>query len=169
MAKRKLPAPELTVDCLHDKLDYDPLTGIFTWKWSSRQRRVVGQPAGWTDSTGHIVIEIQGRRYKAGRLAWFYVHGYWPVEADHRDRDPQNNRLANLRDATRRLNNVNRVRKRKHDLPRGVDMNKKGFLARLCVNGVVRCLGTYPTPQEASEVYQKAARAAYGDWLPKEL
>lgn len=169
MGKRKIKAPTASVDIVRDKLNYDPATGQFTWKWSSRKPAVVGKEAGWIDRAGHRVIEIEGNRYKAGRLAWLLVTGTWPeLEIDHINRDASDNRIENLRQASRTMNNVNRVRRRKYDLPRGVDHNKNGFLARLRVAGKVYCLGTYPTPEEASAVYLAAARKAYGEFLPKD-
>lgn len=170
MGKRKVRADTATASVVRDKLLYDPATGAFTWKWSSRKPGVVGQEAGWFDRSGHRVIEIEGNRYKASRLAWLYIHGEWPAEEiDHINRDPSDNRLCNLREATRVQNNVNRTRTRVRNLPRGVERNKKKFMARLRVGGITRHLGTFSTPEEAHEKYMDAARVVYGSYLPVEL
>lgn len=47
---------------------------------------------------------------------------------------------------------------RKHKLPTGVFKNKKRFMARIRVNGQIKYLGTFDTPEEASAVYQKEKR-----------
>lgn len=168
MAKRKLPAPLLTVERAREKVSYDAETGIITWKQSIYKPGLVGAEAGWVDTHGHRVIEIDGRRYKASRLAWFYTFGRWPKhEIDHRDRDPSNNRLSNLREATRTENVINRSRTRRNGLPRGVDPNKKGFMARVRRDGRLYHLGTFPTPEEASAAYEKAATALFGEFLPE--
>jgi hypothetical protein len=114
-----------------------------------------------------LIIELRGHRLKGGRAAWAYVHGNWPTaEVDHKDRNPLNNAWGNLREATRTQNNVNRVRPRKYDLPRGVDHNKRGFIARVRKSGAVHYLGTYPTPEEASAAYRAAAVHLFGEFLP---
>ncbi|TPM62085.1 MULTISPECIES: HNH endonuclease [unclassified Mesorhizobium] len=154
---------------LRDRIDYDPTTGVFRWKSTTAyQERRIGQIAGWIDTHGHRVIEIDGIRYKAGRLAFMYMLGRWPTnEADHKNRKPSDNRWRNLRDATRADNNVNRVRQRKSDLPRGVDRNKAGFMARCRRDGVVHHLGTFSTPREAGEAYTKFAKRLHGEFLPE--
>jgi|GEM_PF-5488581 len=48
---------------------------------------------------------------------------------------------------------------RKHSLPKGVFKNKKRFMARTRINGVIKYLGTFDTPEEASEVYQEAVQS----------
>jgi len=154
---------------LLQRVHYDPKTGAFTWRATTvYQERRVGQEAGWLDTHGHRVIEIEGIRYKAGRLAFLYMLGRWPEhEADHRNRKPFDNRWVNLRDATRLDNNVNRVRCRKSDLPRGVDRNKAGFMARCRRDGIVHHLGTFATPELASEAYQRFAKELHGEFLPE--
>jgi hypothetical protein len=65
-------------------LNYNPETGIFTWKERISIRIMVGWVAGEIDSHGHRRIGIEGTRYAAHRLAWLYVHGKWPDdEIDH--------------------------------------------------------------------------------------
>ena len=86
----------LTQERLHEVLNYDPDTGIFTWKerpietfktvgagntWNTRY---AGTVAGSKDKDGYIVVRIGGKRYFAHRLAFLYVHGYMPEqEIDH--------------------------------------------------------------------------------------
>lgn len=78
---------------LHKNLDYDPRTGIFTWHRT-------GQRAG-SYKDGYRRIKVLGKRYRAGRLAWFYCFGEWPAQQiDHIDRVKDNDRLSNLREAT---------------------------------------------------------------------
>lgn len=89
-------------------LDYDPHSGVFTWKVFMGSRATVGSVAG-TIQDGYTNIRIYGRGYKAARLAWLYTHGVWPEEQmDHIDRERSNNRLNNLRDVTLQVNLENR-------------------------------------------------------------
>ena len=55
------------------------------------------------------MITVDGKRYRAHRLAWLYVYGAWPLgRLDHEDTDRQNNRIKNLRPASNAENLHNR-------------------------------------------------------------
>lgn len=100
---------ELTQARLKELLHYDPETGGFRWKVKfSRQQP--GGAAGTRDAYGYLVIRVEGRLYKAHRLAWLYVHGVWPaLGLDHINRERDDNRIANLREACQSLNSMNRT------------------------------------------------------------
>jgi hypothetical protein len=76
-----------SIDDLRSALHYDPDTGIFTWvRDSSKWMHNGGQIAGCVDDRGRVLIHFKGVQYKAHRLAWAYVHGYWPPdEIDHKN------------------------------------------------------------------------------------
>lgn len=98
----------ITQQRLREVLDYDPETGEFRWLVATGRRVNVGDLAG-TDSYGRRFIRIDKRRYRAHRLAWLYVHGRWPAnEIDHINGVADDNRIANLREATRSQNCENR-------------------------------------------------------------
>src|SRR5690242_9701583 len=67
-------ASELTQEYLKTVLDYDLDTGFFKWKRAGFGV-TVGKVAGRKDTKGHIQIRIDGGRYSAHRLAWFWVYG----------------------------------------------------------------------------------------------
>lgn len=98
-------------------ISYDPETGIFTWHERQREdfplenfrvrwnRDNAGKSAGWPMAHGYWCIDIRGERYPAHRLAWFLHYGYWPEnDVDHINNKRQDNRIANLREATRSQN-----------------------------------------------------------------
>lgn len=68
----------LTQKELKELLDYDPNTGIFTWKTPTSKRIKKGTRAG-NDSHGTISITINKKHYRANRLAWLYMTGEWPT------------------------------------------------------------------------------------------
>jgi hypothetical protein len=103
----------LTVERLKELLHYDPETGVFTRKLLRGAKRA-GAIAGSANWKGYICIHINGRNYRAHRLAWLYVTGNWPyAQIDHVDRDKANNKFANLREATNKQNHENLDRRRK--------------------------------------------------------
>jgi hypothetical protein len=91
----------LTQTQIKNLLDYDPNTGIFTWK-------IGGVEAGIFDEAGYRIIRINRQRYKAHRLAWLYMTGIWPIhDIDHINNQKGDNIWSNLRAATRSENICN--------------------------------------------------------------
>ena len=91
-------------DRVQELLDYDPATGEFYWR-ESRGRMRAGAVAGHIRPDGYIQLAVDQKLYKAHRIAWFYVHGYFPEhQIDHIDRDPANNKIENLREVSRTCN-----------------------------------------------------------------
>lgn len=151
----------LSAERVRELLNYDPETGVFTW----RQRRAgvrFGHPTGCPGGGGGLVIRVDGSLRKAHRLAWLYVHGFWPEqEIDHIDGDPTNNRIANLRDVSRRTNqqNLRRASSRSSCGVQGVCRNgKNGWMATIGYQGKSRYLGTFRTTEEAHAAYVAAKR-----------
>jgi hypothetical protein len=171
----------LTLAYLKGVLDYDPETGIFTWRerrlemfdnskksaaraCSSWNRRFAGRFAGTPDKDGYIVIVVQYRQYKAHRLAWFYMKGEWPAdEIDHWDLDVANNKWLNLREATGSQNHANLSSIGSTGF-KGVTAKGKKFYVRIKKNGETHCLGTFDRAEEAAVRYDDAATAMFGEF-----
>lgn len=92
--------------------NYEPDTGLLTWKISTGQKIKPGDIAGSLQPCRKTVyrrIQYRGRCYKAHRIAWILAYGRQPEgQIDHIDGDGLNNRLRNLRDVTSSQNNRNR-------------------------------------------------------------
>lgn len=98
---------ELTFDRLRELLYYCHETGTFTWL-QTRQRSPEGSLAGHTNKVGYCVIGIDGKYYKAHRLAFLYMTGEWPKkQVDHINRNKSDNRWSNLRDVSNKDNQRN--------------------------------------------------------------
>lgn len=92
--------PSLTIDRLKELIEYNPETGEFRRKKSLKPWKENAAP-GAVHKQGYLVISVDGKKYKAHRLAWFYVTGEWPTAfIDHIDRNRLNNTFSNLRDTT---------------------------------------------------------------------
>lgn len=96
---------KLTQKSLKKFLHYDPNTGIFTRLISISNNAQKSSIAGNKNVRGYRRIRIEGKEYLEHRLVWLYVHGYMPPqEIDHINRVRHDNRLKNLRLATRKIN-----------------------------------------------------------------
>lgn len=157
----------LTQERLRGLLRYDPETGVFT-SLVNRGPLAPGDVVGTPHHSGYKQIRVDGRIYLAHRLAWLYVHGEFPPgDIDHINRNKQDNRIVNLRPATRSENNFN-APVRRHNVAgiKGVRRTKNGsrWEARARIAGHERSLGTYDTPEEASAAYQSFARHHHGEF-----
>lgn len=154
----------LDIARLRALLSYDPETGIFRWLVNRPPNKTAGKEAGSPDDDGYLRIGIDRRRYRAHRLAWFYVHGVWPqMELDHKDTDRTNNRIANLREATRTVNqqNIRKSPAKASTLPMGVTMGtsaKNPYAAQISMGNRKVRIGSYASEQEAHEAYLAAKR-----------
>ena len=162
----------ITVEYLRSILDYDPETGIFTWKhrkdvpkeWNTR---FCGKKAGGNDKKGRTKILINGKQYRTNILAWFYIHGSWPnKKVDHIDRDSFNDKINNLRLATSSQNAGNsKISKTNTTGLKGVCRFRSRWRAQIRVNGPKIWLGDFNCPAAASFAYQISADIYFGEFV----
>jgi hypothetical protein len=155
---------KLTSRRLRELLNYDPETGDFTW--IATRSGVRSRIAGSKNQKGHIQICIDGRKYSASRLAFFWVKRRWPKhQADHKNLDTSNNRWGNLRDATNAQNCRNQRRPINNTSGfKGVSFHKLTgkYQASIRKDYRRRYLGLFETPQLAFDAYKTAADKLFG-------
>lgn len=77
--KGKARIPNLTHEQVREALDYNPATGVFTWKISPAKNVKSGTVAGGNNkANGYRYIRLYGEEITAARLALFYMNGKWP-------------------------------------------------------------------------------------------
>ena len=133
-------------DHVQELLDYDPATGKF-YNRVARGGLSVGAVVGTMTGAGYVELMIDNERYLAHRLAWFYVHGYFPEnDIDHIDRNPKNNQILNLREVSRSCNlrNCGNPKSNKSGV-KGVHWHKPSCMwqAQITVGDRHRALGYY--------------------------
>lgn len=147
------------LEALKQRLTYDPETGAF--------RDKSGKALGTVARGGYVVIRVQGRLQYAHRLAWIWVHGEAPAgDIDHINGVRSDNRIVNLRSATRSQNQANR-RSRNRTGYKGVFVHQdtgrtKRYGAQVVKNGKFIWLGWHATAKEAGDAYARAAQEIHG-------
>lgn len=159
----------VSIDRLREVLAYDPSTGLFRWTVGAGRggRKRPGAVAGNPDSSGHIQIGIDGRRYLAHRLAWLWVYGEWPIhQVDHLNGMRTDNRIANLRQLTNQQNAQNSTCLRRSNTSGfpGVSARGRRWSAQIMVDRRIHRLGCFATPEEAHEAYLAAKRRLHPFW-----
>jgi hypothetical protein len=159
---------ELTVQDVRNLFSYED--GHLYWRKKTnnfmRLDRPAGSSAGRSDS--YKIIRINKRGYLAHRLIWLHVHGFWPSEyIDHIDGDKTNNRVENLREATRAENMRNKMRYANNTSGlKGVHWYRAGnkWRATIKAGGKQKYLGSFDCKAAAYLAYVVASNEAHGEF-----
>ena len=156
--------------------NYDPDTGLLTWKISRSSRIKIGQVAGSLKTCNknkpyehyYLHVGFAEGRIMNHRIIWEMMTGEPPprnMQIDHRDGDGTNNRWANLRLASpsQNMGNRSRNKSRKYDLPKGIVWHKRDkiYIARL--NGTA--VKYSKSLDVVKAAYAEAAAKYFGEFL----
>lgn len=157
----------ISLDDLKKYLDYNQDTGIFTWKITKSNSNKAGNISNSHTKAGYIQIRIDKKLYLGHRLAWFYVYGEWPELIDHINGIKDDNRISNLRKATKQQNLMNsKMRSNNKTGAKGVifckDRNR--YRAEIGLNGKNINLGYFKDFDLAELVADEARRKYFGEF-----
>ena len=159
------------IERLKEILDYNPETGLFTWKEKRKWSKEIGSVAGSVNThhiTGkkYLFIHTLGKQWKAHRLVFMFMTGKEPKGfVDHINGDSLDNRWSNLRDTDNKTNSRN-TRRRKDGVGSGVMGVRWYKLSSKWVAGIYHKgknvhLGLFVDFDEAVKV-RKEAEIKYG-------
>lgn len=104
------------------------------------------------------MICIQGKHYYAHTLIWLWMTGELPLQLDHKDCNPSNNKWNNLREANYSENMRNRYVRADNGVGfKGVRRLGNKYQARLTCDGKVHVKYGFDCPEEAHKAYCKMA------------
>ncbi|MCB4861962.1 HNH endonuclease [Sphingobium sp. PNB] len=174
---------DLTYEYVASRLEYNPKDGLLIWKpkaadcgeasWRRWNTRYAGTPAGsfMTIRVGrerktvktYRRVHLGTRDYLSHRIAWLLHYGEWPsLDIDHINGISTDNRIANLRKATKSQNSSNRKNYGQTSQYRGVSWHRAGWYAQLKQNQKHILAKHFASEEAAARAYDEAAKVAFG-------
>lgn len=156
----------MDVSRLKEVFNYDPETGVITWKKRTSNRIKIGDIAACPSGNGYLKIRLDSVLYYAHRIAYAMAVGEIPdeFEIDHINGVRDDNRLSNLRLVKPIGNRHNQgVRSDNKSGVNGVywSRNAGKWLASIGVAGQQIYLGSFSDFDVAVDA-RKAAEVKYG-------
>jgi hypothetical protein len=141
--------------------------GVLRWKVAHGQRGQVGAIAGSKGLEGYVKVKWNRRMYQAHRLIFAFHHSWLPEEVDHINGDRSDNRIENLRAATKSLNQRNA--KRRADNRSGVKgvcwcERDQRWIATVYRNRKIIYQRYFRDLTDAAQAVQKAREDAHGEF-----
>jgi hypothetical protein len=161
-----MDSPGIPIARLKEMFSYDPETGVITRKLAAGNR-FAGSNVCSREAKGYLRVAVGKTRVKAHAVAWAMHYGVWPpMQIDHINRNPSDNRIVNLRLATNQDNSANKgLYKNNKSGVKGVHQARSGrWVAAIRIDYVRVHLGTFDTKEQAAAIYQKAAASAFGQF-----
>jgi len=112
----------LTIEEVRTLFDYSPETGLLIAINRTRRTDLNGKAVGCPHGNGYLDVRVGSKLYYVHRLCWAHHYGEWADLIDHINGVKDDNRLANLRLANKKMNGLNR----------GVDKNNTSGFKGVC-------------------------------------
>lgn len=158
-----MAARDITLEDIQNAIRYDAESG--------RMYFMDGSPADRPHIKGYYTVRVKTHKFLSHRVAWLLTHGEWPAQdIDHINRVGTDNRLVNLRAATRSQNQQNRgIPENNSSGCVGVAWNKRRgkWMAYINSGPKRQYLGAHFSDLESAVAVRKAAeKEQFGEWAP---
>lgn len=151
-------------------MTHEEAKALFTYADGSLFWVKTGKQAGSLKRNGYKLVSHKRVFVGLHRIIFLLHHGYLPEMVDHIDGDINNNRIENLRAATRSQNNMNsRHYANNTSGYRNVYQDKNKFTVRLKVGGKLKNFGSYGDIELAGLVADEARAKFYGQFAHQSL
>ena len=156
-----------------DNFRYDAETGGLWWKTQSKNnQRILNRTVGVLGKDGYLRVTTKKNRFVkthlVHRICWYLIYNSWPKVLDHKDGNPLNNRLSNLREASSADNQANQKKQSKQtsSFYKGVYLFKRDnkWMAYINREGKRYHLGYFNSQEEAAVAYDKKAKDLFGEF-----
>lgn len=156
---------QLTQELVKYLFDYHQ-DGYLIWKTktSHKSRIIIGSRAGslnFSNKSGYrYVTTIFRYEYKIARIIFLWHHGYLPDLVDHDNRNPLDDRIENLRAATKAQNGCNRnsaIGSSSKYLGVSYSKQEKKWVSSIRVNKKLIRLGCFNSQENAAIAYNREA------------
>jgi|LauGreDrversion4_2_1035121.scaffolds.fasta_scaffold576328_2 hypothetical protein len=154
-----------------ERFNYDSSAGRLVYKIPpcQNQPQRVGQFAGGKHSEGGWIVSFKNSCYLHCRLVWMFVYGVDPekMEIDHINGDRSDDRIDNLRLATRQQQQWNVAATASNTSGyKGVGYYKRTgkWRAYIRKDNINKSLGYFNTKEDAYAAYVEASKQLHGDF-----
>jgi hypothetical protein len=141
--------------------------GTLYWKEDRGNHIKAGTRAGSIRRKGYVFISFKGRIYPAHRLIWA-MHGNPPAETiDHINRDPSDNRIENLRAATKNEQLFNTgLRPDNKSGIKGVSWHRitNTWRGQVCFQGKAYSAGYFSSKEKCGQAVQALRDRLHGEF-----
>lgn len=130
-----------------------------------RGRAKVGDEVGSICTDGRLQVKLAGKMHYVHRIIYLMHHGELPEFVDHINGDHTNNRIENLRPATRAQNNRNaKLRKDNASSVKGVGLHKGKWRVRVTVDKRQFHIGYFDSIEAAESAANEARARLHGEF-----
>ena len=147
----------------HDYFEYK--NGHLFWKVSTNQKIKIGQKAG--GGIRYESVKINKKSYLSHKVIFAMHYGYMPKEIDHVDCNKFNNKIENLREATREENQWNRkLQKNNKSGVKNVSFDTKTnkWKVQIRTNNIKKYIGVFKDLELAELVAIEARNKFHGNF-----
>jgi hypothetical protein len=141
--------------------------GRLYWRHRVAKNIAAGTEAGYVQGNGYKGVTIDKKMFQLHRVIYMLHCGEWPEVVDHIDGNVFNNRIENLRAATREQNSANsRIAKNNTSGVKNVSWcaTAKKWTVMLSKNKKAIYFGRFASVSDAEKVARAARKTLFGEF-----